>query len=179
MEKLFSDTEVFQAERPTKITDEQFKKVYTSIAEEIIQCNLSTSNIETIISDLETLDKNCTGFEMATLLADGYCYEGTYETNSQLVEILESIDSEIDDFHRQNVKDWVKARNIKPTLEKGLKFEFISNIPYSLKANKEYYITTINKELAYYTVDEDKNRKGGRVLAFEKLENNIKTIKKC
>ena len=173
MNKLINDSEVFQKERPTKITEKQKIKVFTEVAESILEWNLSKDSIETIVSDLYQLNLNDTGFEMAKDLEDGWDMVGSYEIDSNFVEILESITSLINDENTKNVKEWVKAHSVKPNFKIGDEFTLKIAPFFSFSVGDKVYITMINSEKAYYCINKDKNGNGGTVVPFEKLERCI------
>lgn len=172
--KLINDNEVFQKDRPVTITKTQRNEVLTEVAEDILEWSLSKDSIETVISDLdEVYDSSSSGFEMAKELEDGYNTFGHYTVNSQLVELLESLDHLANDKKRENTKEWVKAHNIKPKLKKGEKVKLRLAPFFSLNVGDEVYINYLKEDTAHYVVDKDQNRKGGIVVEYEKLERCI------
>ena len=174
MEKLIKDSETFQKERPLTITNEQRNEVLKEVANDIIQWQLSKSSLEQIIADLdEVYSGSESGFEMAKELEDGYHTFGHYEVNSQLVELLESIDSLVDDFKRKNIQEWVKAHNIKPKFKIGDGFVLKNSPSYGFNIGEKVFITMLNSENAYYCINKVENRNGGRVIVFEKLEQCV------
>ena len=172
--KLINDSEVFQKDRPLTITNEQRNEVLTEVAKDIINWQLSKSDLEQIIADLdEVYDSSSSGFEMAKELEDGYNTFGYYTINSQLVELLESLDRLANDKKRENIKDWVKAHNIKPTLKKGDKVKLKLAPFFSLNVGDEVYVNYLKEDTAHYVIDKDPNRNGGIVVEYEKLERCI------
>ena len=174
MEKLINDCEVFQKDRPLTITNQQRKEVLTEVAEDILEWNLSKDSLETIIEDLDNVyDFGNSGFEMAKELEDSYDCSGSYDINSTLIELLESLDSLVDDKKRKNTSEWVKAHDIKPKFKKGDGFVLKKSPSYGFNVGEKVFITMINSERAYYCVNKIENGNGGRVVVFEKLENCI------
>jgi len=53
METLFNDAEVFQKERPTKLTEKQEADFYSEQAKDLIKKGFSTDDEEDIIEDLK------------------------------------------------------------------------------------------------------------------------------
>ena len=172
--KLINDSDVFQKERPTTITNEQRMEVLKEVAVDIVNWQLCKSSLGQIIADLdEVYDSSSSGFEMAKELEEGFNIFGYYTVNSQLVELLENLDSLSDDKKRDNIKDWVKAHNIKPKFKKGDKVKLKLAPFFSLNVGDEVYINYIKEDTAHYVVDKDPNRKGGIVVEYEKLERCI------
>lgn len=172
METLFEDKDVFQKERPMVITADQEIEVLTSVANEIIECNLSSDSVETIVEDLKTTYKNNTSFDIAKELDSSFQSSGSYTINSQLLELLENIDSLIDDKNRQNQKDWVKAHSLQPKLKKGAELIVINLFSRQFKKGQIFFITGIYNETAQYILWEEKDHNGGYVVDFEKVESN-------
>ena len=174
MEKLINDSETFQKDRPLTITNLQRNEVLTEVAKDIKNWNLSQDSIEQIVADLdEVYTSGESGFEMAKELDDGYNTFGSYEVGSSLVELLESLDSLVNDKKRINIQEWVKAHNIKPNLKKGDKVKLKLAPFFSFEVGDEIYINYLKEDTAHYVVDKDPNRKGGTVLEYEKLERCI------
>jgi hypothetical protein len=174
MRKLINDSEVFQIERPIKITDKQRFEVLKEVAEDIIEYGISKDSIETIISDLDNVsNSNDSGYEMAKELENSFDCSGSYEIDSNFIELLESIDSSFDEKKRTNVKEWVKAHNIQPKFKKGDGFILKHSVSHGFNSGDKIFITMLNKENAYYCINKTENGNGGRVIVFEKLESCI------
>jgi hypothetical protein len=172
MEKLFDDTLLIQKERPTKITAQQEEKMYLDLVKQCIKNQYSSDDEETISEDLKKLSNNDSGFEKAKDLERNG--NASYEFDGDFIDWLDGIDYERRKILEENVKLWVKAHNPQPKLEKGTKLKIVETISYTKDLKKDcfIYITGINMELAYYTVSGDKDKKGGYVLAFERVELN-------
>jgi len=172
MEKLFDDTLFVQKERPTKITDQQEEKMYLDLAKECIKYQYSSDDEETIAEDLKELSINDSGFEKAKDLEDNG--NASYEFDGDFIDWLDGIDYKRSDILKENVKLWVKAHNPQPKLEKCTKLKIVESLSYSKDLRKDcvVYVTGINIEQAYYTISDDKEKQGGYVLAFEKVESN-------
>jgi len=174
MEKLIKDCDVFQKDRPLTITNQQRIEVLTEVAEDILEWNLSKDSIETIIEDLDNVyDSGNSGFEMAKELEDSYDCSGTYNINSNLIELLESLDSLVNHKKTENTREWVEAHNIKPKFKKGDGFILKSSPSYGFNIGDKIFITMINSQNAYYCINEAENGNGGRVVVFEKLESCV------
>ena len=172
MEKLFDDTLFVQKERPTKITEQQEAKMFIDLAKECIQNQYSSDKKETIAEDLRELSSNDSGFEKAKDLEDNG--NASYKFEGDFIDWLDGMDYKRTDILRENVKLWVKAHSPQPKLKKGTKLKIIESLSYSKDLRKDclVYVTGINMGQAYYTVSDDKEKQGGYVLAFEKVESN-------
>jgi hypothetical protein len=172
MEKLFDDTLFVQKERPTKITDQQEEKMYLDLAKDCVKQQFSSDDEETIAEDLKELSTNDSGFEKAKDLEDNG--NASYKFDGNFIDWLDGIDYKRSDILKENVKLWVKAHNPQPKLEKGTKLKIVESLSYSKDLRKYcvVYVTGINMEQAYYTISDDKEKQGGYVLAFEKVESN-------
>lgn len=175
MNTLIKDNEVFQKERPTKITKKQRNDILSEVADDIISCNLSKNCKDVIIDDLDKIyDGFRSGYEMAKEIEDSFKCSGTYNITSTLIELLESLDSLSSAKLRENIKLWVKAHNIKPKLSKGQKVNVKFNPFLSKHIGEEVYINRIDLTTASYVVHKDPTHKGGWVVAYEKIEQNLK-----
>ena len=172
MEKLFDDTLLIQKERPTKITKQQEEKMFIDLAKECIKYQYSSDDEETIAEDLKELSTNDSGFEKAKDLEDNG--NASYEIDGDFIDWLDWTDHKRSEILTENVKLWVKAHNPQPKLENGTKLKIVESLSYSKDLRKDCvaYVTGINMEQAYYTISDDKEKQGGYVLAFEKVESN-------
>ncbi len=177
MEKLFDDTLFVSKERPTKITKQQEEKMYLDLANECIKQQYSSSDEETIAEDLKELSVNDSGFEKAKDLEDNG--NGSYEFDGDFIDWLDGMDYKRSNILKENVKLWVKAHNPQPKLEKGTKLKIVEALGYSKELLKDcvVFVTGINMEQAYYTISENKEKQGGYVIEFEKVEENCQIIK--
>jgi hypothetical protein len=168
------DSDVFQKERPTKITNNQRLEVLSEVAKNILELGMSEDNIETIISDLHNVStSNNSGYEMAKEIEDSWDCSGSYNIDSNFIELLESIDSLMDDKKRKNTVEWVKAHNINPLFKIGDGFILKSSPSRGFEAEDKIFITKINAKQAYYCINKDENGNGGRCIVFEKLESSV------
>jgi hypothetical protein len=170
--KMFSDAEVFQKERPHTLTNAQLGKFFTDMAKEVKKNNWSCDSIEDIAEDLSDLNLNQNGFEMGKDL-EGYNRKANYEIEVDFLEFLESLEYSKMQIVNQNVKDWVKAHDIKPKLNKG--YEFIgSNKLHTKMRGEELVITDIYEDTAQYVVRlKNSNKKTGYLIDFEKVEEKV------
>ena len=169
MEKLFDDTLFVQKERPTQITKQQEEQMFIDLAKELIKQQYSESDEEDIVDDLKKLRFNDTGFNLAKELEDnGNC---EYTFNGDFVDWLDELGYKKGRILSENVKLWVKVRNPKAKFEKGTCLKIVEAIYYKLKNDMVIYITGLKEEEAVYTVSEDKDRNGGYLVNYEKLES--------
>ena len=174
MDKLISDSETFQVERPMTITNDQLLEVFNETAEEIRRWNAcsGSDSVEDIVADLDNAYMNgISGYEMAKSLEDDS--SSSYDISSSFIEILESIDRLIDDKKRENVKQWINAHGIKPKLEVGAKLTLTKSPSFGYKTGEEVFITIVNLDRATYCINKEENGNGGRVISFEVLESCI------
>lgn len=172
--KLFSDAEVFQKERPTKCTDSQLKEFYTKMANELKSEGHSDSPINLIAHDLENLFPFIgNGYEMAKKL-EGYSAKASYDLGTSLCEFLDRLEIEYNEILEDNVKTWVKAHNPKPMFKKGDKLLVVESIDWVAKSGEFIYVNGDKESVANYLVHQDKERNGGYVIAYEKIESKCK-----
>lgn len=175
METLFSDSEVFTKERPTKASEAQLLEIYKIFAAEMIKNRWSRSPIDVIVEDFKKLNPNQNGYELAKILeSDG---RGHYNVDSIVVEHLDFFSHSISEIVRKNVKTWVEAHKIKASLEKGSKLIVCDTFSFQFKKDYIYYITGIREDEANYLIHEDKEHNGGYVVPFEIVEKNCKIVK--
>jgi len=174
MEKLFKEKEIFQKERPVKLTDSQKKEFYLKLAEEVIKNNWSTDDEEAIAEDLSNLSFYDNGYEMAKEL-EGCHSDAYYDIDPSFCEWLDDIEHlyrrEVD----ENVKVWVKAHEIKPKYSKGTKLNVLMDFSQSFKRGDVIYITGIYENTALYVLHSDPDHKGGVLIPFEKVEKCCST----
>lgn len=170
MSTLFKDSEVLNKERPTKPTNQQIEEFWAKMAEEILDNNFSTSDKEDIISDLKNLSLYDTGFEMAKELDEPNA-NANYEIDSSFIEWLESLSWEYRSLNDKNVKHWVSVFNPEHKYLKGQALLVNENLDREYTKGKIVYVTGFSLEKACYLISEDKNRNGGTVLAYEKVES--------
>jgi hypothetical protein len=174
MESLFEETVGVQKHRPTKITNQQRDKLYIELAQEIIDNNYSSSDINVISEDLKNLFTTDSGFEKAKALENNG--NGTYRFNGDFVDSLDNIDYEIYTVLQENVKLWAKAHDVKPRFTKGLKLFIKETLNREKIKGETVYINGIQEDTATYLIDKDPNRNGGTVFAFEKIEANCEIL---
>lgn len=176
MAKLFNESEMFVKERPKDLTDMQESKMYSEIAQEIIDEGYSDSDIVDIISDIKEISFNISGFEIAKSLDDDYKMEGSYKINGDFVDYLDDLSSKRQGYIEENVKAWVKAHNPINKFNKGDRLQ-INKALYFKLPDGIIYINGVKKETAEYVVDRDKERKGGVILNFEEIEEKCEISK--
>jgi len=170
MEKLFDDTLFIQKERPTQITKQQEEKMWLDLAKECIKNQYSDGDEETIAEDLKELSIHDSGFEKAKDLEQNG--NADYEFEGDFIDWLDGIDWKRGAILRENTKLWVKAHNPQPKFQLGQKLIIEKELNREKHVGDIVYINGVNTEDAYYLVDKDKNRKGGTVIVFEKIEEN-------
>jgi len=172
MDKLFSDSETFTKERPTKPTEQQLQDLYLKIALEISIDKYSNSDIEDIVKDIEGLYPfHDTGYEMAKDLERG---KARYRIDSNFIELLESVDYEIHSIKGKNEIEWVKAHNIKPNFNVNDVLIAQNDLKgtFDMKKYDILYIHRIDIERGRYIVKKDIATQGGTLLTYENIEAN-------
>ena len=173
MEKLFKDSETFQKDRPTKATDEQIIKMYSDLSDEIIERGWNDDYTkESIIADLTELNFTDAAFEKAKTMDDF----GGYNMDVDFIEWLDDLYWKKGELIEKNVKEWVKAHDIKQAYEKGTKLIATKTINIRIPEKSILFITGYRLETACYLVDKDKNRNGGTVLEYEKVYETCKRV---
>ena len=171
MKKLFKDSETFQKERPLSITKSQELEVFSEVAEYIIEWNLSRNSKKQIAKDLQEYHiSNSESIETANELREN-CSGYTY--NSNLLEQIELIDILISEKKYENIKQWVEAHNIKPKYKIGDSFKLKKTVSYGYSNIDTIYITCIYEERASYAISLDKNKRGGTLVSYERLEECV------
>ena len=175
--KLIPDSETMVNERPTTLSSEQKEKFFIEMAQEIIKEGYSTSDVEDIAHDLsESSFSYKTGFEIAKDLDHGYS-SASYDFNSGFIAFLEDLSYEYGKRVDENVKDWVKAFNIKPALKLGDKLMVNEPISHCFKKDETIFVNNVKEDEARYTVSTDPKQNCGFVIAFEKIEAKCTLIK--
>jgi hypothetical protein len=169
-EKLFSDSEVFQKERPTKLTKQQEDDFYLNQAKDLIDKEYSFSDIEDVIEDLKYLYPfNDNGFEMAKSL-ESSSRLADYEIDVEFCEWLDCLHYAYSKIENQNIKDWVAAHNPQPKFETGTKLLIVENLNHKLKKDMIVYVNGGRPEEAVYWINVDPKQYGGTIIAYEKVE---------
>jgi len=178
MERLFSDSEVFKKGRPNTITNEQKKQLIRSIANDILSYDYSKSDIDEIEDDMDMIFPfNQTGFELAKEL-DSYLANAEYDFTIDFIDFLGHLSFRVDDVKEENVKLWVKAHDIKPKFEDKSKLRVKdSMIGTRFREGDEIFINYHYPETAVYVVDKDPDKKGGTLIAYEKIELYCELLK--
>jgi hypothetical protein len=171
MDKLFNDSELFQKERPTKITEQQEQACYKKMADEIIKGGWSDSDVEDIVKDLAEIWEYDSGYEIAKKL-ESYGNEASYTINTDFIYYLDDFGYNKREILTKNVEDWVKAHNPQPKFQKGQKLIVTTMLNHEKQEGAIVYITGFSEKTACYLIDKDENRKGGTVIAYEKVEAN-------
>lgn len=170
MNTLFNDSETFQKERPQKPTEKQVEEFYKKMAKEIKEEGFSQSNEDDIISDLRELYPFYdSGYEMAKRL-EGWNVKANYQINASFIEWLENLDYEYRELNAKNIKEWVKAHNPQPLFTKGQKLLINEKLCYQKNAGSFVFVNGFSKDSACYLINENPNRQGGTVLAYELVE---------
>lgn len=174
-EKLFDDNEFVQENRPEKITEKQESAFYQEKAEECIELNYTSDDVESVIEDLKSLRHGEDGFQKAKQLEeDGIC---GYEFNGDFINWLDWLDSEKHDILRENVKLWVIAKKPQRKFEKGDKLTVIEPFSRLYKKGDIIFITGVRETEAIYTVDALKEKQGGYLFEYEKVEKHCEIFK--
>jgi hypothetical protein len=169
-EKLFDDTEFVQENRPKKITEQQELAFYQEKAEECIELNYTSNDVESVIEDLKSLRYGEDGFQKAKQLNhEGIC---DYEFSGDFIDWLGWLDSDKHDILRENVKLWVEAKKPQRKFEKGDKLTVIEPFSRLYKKGDIIFITGVRETEAIYTVDALKERQGGYLFEYEEIESH-------
>jgi hypothetical protein len=174
MDRLFSDAETFQKERPTKMSAEQQRDLYLEIAQEIIDEGWSESNIEDIAQDVSEISFNDSGYEIAKDLERHK--KAYYDIDTSFIEFLDDLSWKKRERIQENVKTWVLAHNPKPKFEKGQKLIVDTSLDYEKKKGVVVFVTGVSEKTACYLIDENQERAGGTVIAYERVESNCSKI---
>ena len=169
-QKLFSDAEVFQKERPKGLSKQQEDNFYLEQARDLISNGYSSNDEEDVAEDLRYLYPFMdNGYEMAKKLED-YCRKASYETNTEFCEWLDCLYSSYNEIETKNVKDWAKAHNPQPKFETGTKLLIVEPLNHLLKKDSVVYVNGGRPEEAVYWINTDPSKYGGTVIAYEKVE---------
>lgn len=170
-EKLFTETEIFTTERPVKITETQEREFYRGVAETIIKYKWSISDVEDIVHDISNVSLNDIGFRIAQNL-EGYGNDASYAFTTEFLEYLEHLSSEKNWILRANVEAWVAAHNPIPKYSKGQKLMIEITLNIEKRKGLPVFVTGFSEKQACYLIAEDKNRNGGTVIPYERVEAN-------
>ena len=174
MEKLFTDAETFTKVRPTKITEQQEQDFYKEMAEEIIKGGWSNDAIEDIMKDMENISVHDSGYEIAKDL-EGFSSKASYDIDTEFIGFLDDFGYHKSQILQKNVEDWVKAHNPQPKFQKGQKLIIETTLNHEKKKGAIVYVTGFSEKSACYLIDENENRQGGTVIAYEKVESSCLT----
>jgi len=167
MEKLFTDSEPFQKERPTKITEQQEQDYYKKVAEEIIKWQWTDDDLEDVLYDVTRISANDSGYEIAKDLERG---RASYDIDTPFIEYLDDFGYHKSQILQKNVEDWVKAHNPQPKFQKGQKLIVETTLNYEKKKGAIVFVTGFSEKSGCYLIDENEKRQGGTVIAYEKVE---------
>jgi hypothetical protein len=174
MNQLFSDSETFQKERPTKPSEVQKVKFYNDMAQEVIDNGWSSDSVSDIANDLEELYPFYgNGYDLAKNLEKGYRNQASYDIDPSFCEWLDNLDYEYRRLVEENVRTWVKAHNPQPKYKVGESVVLSKNLNREMNAGQTFYITGLQPEEANYLVWKDKKHNGGCVIAYERLEDAV------
>lgn len=172
MDKLFNDSELFQKERPTTLTEQQTSNFIKELAEEIC-CNYSSSNEEDVEQDLVRLYPfNNDGFSLAKEL-DSMTSNADYHIDSEFISFLEDLGFKKWQFIKKNIEDWVKAHDIKPKISLKTFITLKKDLSKDYKAGDTIYINRIYEKMAEYGVSKKLEDSRNTSIAFEKIEENV------
>lgn len=171
MEPLFKDSEVYTKVRPTKITEQQKQDFYKKIAEEIIKGGWSTDEPEDIISDVSDISFHDSGYEIAKDL-EGYGKKASYDIDTLFIEYLDDLGYDFSKILDKNIEEWVSVHNPKPKYDIGQKLILEKTIYRDMQQGITLYVNGLDTKRACYLIDEDKEKKGGRVIPYEEIETS-------
>lgn len=178
MEQLFSDSECFQKERPKKLTEKQQKELYEQLAQQIIDEDWSSGDIEDIVKDLKNLSRRDSGYELAKELERSWNVSYTIKTD--FIEWLDDFDRKHYEVISEYQKRWVKAHNIEPKIETGVELSINKSIGYckELRLANTIFINGYDKEIGKYLVWPEKYSKRNYLINYEEIESNCTVIKR-
>lgn len=176
---LFNDSEVFQKERPTGLTDAQKQELLLNLANGIIADGFSNDDPDEIVQDLAQLYPfNDEGFDLAIELKEMFDRKASYNFSTLFCEHLEFFNSDVDEIHRKNVKEWVCAH--KPVLKFAVGSELMVTVDAlgrKFKNGDILYVNEINDDMAQYYVSSVKNDTTNMIFDCERLESTCKENK--
>lgn len=176
---LFNDSEVFQKERPTGLTDAQKQELLLNLANGIIADGFSTNDPDEIVQDLAQLYPfNDEGFDLANELKEMFGRQASYNFSTLFCEHLDFFNSEVHDVYCKNVKEWVCAH--KPVLKFAVGSELIVTDPALGRRYKNgdiLYVNEIREDMAQYCVSSVKNDTTNMIFDCERLESACKENK--
>lgn len=170
MEKLFTDAETYTMVRPTKITEKQEQDFYKKMAEEIIKGGWSNDGVEDIMKDIAEISVHDSGYEIAKDL-EGYNMNASYDIDTEFIGFLDDFGYHKSQVLQKNVEDWVKAHNPQPKFQKGQKLIVEAILNHKKKKGAVVFVTGFSEKSGCYLIDENEERKGGTVIAYEIVEN--------
>ncbi len=173
-ETLFNDSEVFTTERPKVITDKQQEEFLHEIAAEIIKDGYSKSNKSNIIEDLRRINFLDSGYDIAKEIEHG---NARYSIDSNFVEFLEGLNYKRGNLLENNIKSWVSANKIQPKLKVGDELIINKDLNFLNKSGMTVYVTGALADRGAYLIDADRNRKGGNVIEYERVEECCSIVK--
>lgn len=154
-------------ERPKRYDDYVVSDAHKAIADILIKWKPGEFDNDTALEyakEVNWIHFNDNGFEIAKQLED-------LHPDLELVESLDSFGSwDFDEILNGYIKKWVLENNPSNKFNVGDKIKCNSIVNSAIRGGKEYFITGINKELANYYVHEEKDRNGGYVLPYEKID---------
>lgn len=169
MTTLFPDSETFVKDRPTKLTPNQEKELYRSLAKDMKAHGFAAEyqDEESIIKDLKSLSSWQDGYEKAKDLE-----RKGYEINTEFVQWLDDIEYDRRSLLRSTVTQWVEAHSITPGYEKGQKLQATGVVHGYHEEGDVLFITSINRKSATYCIDKNPENNGGLVRTYEDIEEN-------
>jgi hypothetical protein len=169
MKTLFTDSETFTKHRPTKATEAQLQAFYHEIAEEIISEGWAEDDMEAVMHDVVNISSYDSGYEIAKSL-EGFYSKGHYDIDTEFIEFLDNFSWRKQDLLEANVRTWVIAHNPQPKFQQGQALMPSNSTNRSLPNGKVVYVTGFREDRACYLIHEDKEMKGGIVIAYEEVE---------
>lgn len=172
MDELFSDSDTFIKERPTKLSEKHKKKLYRELAQEIIDNRWSYEDVSIIAKDLKELSLSDSGYEKAKHL-EKWC-RGRYKVDMEFVNWLDSISTEFDMAKHTLAKRWVKAHNIQPLYAVGAML-CIQSLLFVFKEDgyrigNIIYVNGYRMEEGLYCVSPNLGDTTNMLFTYEKIE---------
>ena len=175
---LFHDSELFQKERPIKITEQQKTELINDSVEHIISKYIKNIDKEDIVEMLEYYYP----FKTFNDIDDDYDYieeeisnKFNIQINEELFGHLNYLSMKIDKSLVENVKQWVNAHSIKL---KYNDYQYLKVLkPFGrFKVDDIIVVNGVYNETARYIVDKDYNIGLGTIIDGEVIENNCEPL---
>ena len=172
--KLFSDKEGVTNKRPENLPEKLKQKFFLNEAKYIKEQGWCDLHEDDIVEELENVDLDQIGFEIAKDLDDSSGWSFIFSVD--FIEYLEHLGMEYSREFDKYVSKWVELIDLKPKFERKTKLEVKEDIRCLYKKNDVIYVTGMKEETGNYLISKDKKRNGGYVLPFEEIEDKCEKM---